>query len=92
MKEKANIDTFKIQKNNDFVHKILGDVTAINLSEQERQKLGLYLRYDSSTLSLFESIDSIYGIIGANFNDPGKFLIIPFLRNGTEHLNIQKIS
>lgn len=90
--EKQNRDAFKVAKNLDFVHKILGDVTAINLTEQERQKLSLYLRYESSSLSLFNSIDDIYNIIGANFAEPGKFLVIPFIRDGKEHINIQKIS
>jgi len=91
-KEQQNQNVFNVVKDLDFVHELLGDVTAINLSEQERQKLALYLRYDSSSLSLFNSINGIYNIIGANFNNPGKFLVIPFVRDGKEHINIQKIS
>ena len=80
----------KPTKDSKFVSKILEDVTAINLTDQEISKLKVFLRYESST-SLFDSINDIYAIIGANFTKPSRFLIIPFIKNGSEHINIQKI-
>jgi len=80
-----------INKNPDFVKNILNDVTGINLSEQEINKLGVFLRYETTSESLFSNINTIYGIISANFKDPSRFLIIPFIKDGREHINIQKI-
>jgi flagellin-specific chaperone FliS len=77
-------------KNNKFVSKILEDVTGINLTEQEISKLKVFLRYEAKG-TLFESIEDIYSIIGANFTKPSRFLIIPFIKKGSEHINIQKI-
>ena len=93
MAEKTNINSFKeikAAKDSTFVQKILEDVTGINLTKEEVQKLKVFLRYETSR-TLFESIDQIYSIIGANFTKPSRFLIIPFIRNGNEHINIHKI-
>ena len=91
---KTNANSFKEVKpfkDDKYVSKILNDVTGINLSEQEIQKLKVYLRYDNQ-MGLFDSIDSIYSIIGANFTKPSRFLIIPFINSSNqEHINIQKI-
>lgn len=91
--EKPNKNAFKeikAVKDSNFVKSVLKDVTAINLTDEEVQKLKIYLRYENSS-TLFNSIEQIYSIIGANFSKPSRFLIIPFLREGQEHLNIQKI-
>jgi len=77
-------------KNDKFVSKILNDVTGINLSDEEIAKLKVFLRYANKN-SLFSSIDEIYRTIGANFDKPSRFLIIPFINEGSEHINIQKI-
>lgn len=80
-------------KDLEFVKNILPDVTGINVTEQEAQKLSVYLRYESNgNLSLFESINDIYSLIAGNLKNPGKFLIIPFMKNGKEHINIQKVA
>ena len=88
----SKINAFKdVVKNKDFVIEILPDVTGINLSEQEIQKLKVYLRYESKG-SLFDSIGSIYEIIGANFTNPSGFIVIPYIDSkNKEHINIQKI-
>lgn len=89
----TNANAFKevtIVKDKNYVTEILKDVTGINLSAQEIQKLKVYLRYENKG-SLFNSVNSIYEIIGANFTKPSRFLIIPFVRDGQEHINIQKI-
>ncbi len=80
----------KVVMDDKYVSKILEDVTGINLSDQEISKLKVFLRYESKN-TLFKSIDDIYRIIGANFTKPNRFLIIPFVINGSEHINIQKI-
>ena len=78
-------------KDSNFVQKILNDVTGINLTEQEITKLKVYLRYENKG-TLFNSINQIYGIIGANFSKPSRFILIPFKDSkGLEHINIQKI-
>jgi hypothetical protein len=87
---KNGFKKISVPKDNNFVKKILGDVTGINLTDQEVTKLKVFLQYDVKG-SLFSSIDSIYGIIGANFTKPSRFLIIPFVKDGAEHINIQKI-
>ena len=80
-------------KDKKFVNKILQDITGINLSEQEVNKLSSYLRFETGNEHLFTYIDKIYSIIGANFKNPGKFIIIPFIdAENRAHLNIQKIS
>jgi len=85
------VNTFtEVKKDNKFVKEILKDVTGINLSEQEITKLKVFLRYENSG-TLFDSIGDIYQIIGANFTKPSRFLIIPYIKNNAEHLNIQKI-
>jgi len=86
------VNGFKdVVKNEKFVISILPDVTGINLSDQEIQKLKVYLRYESKG-SLFDSISSIYGIIGANFSNPSGFIVIPYIDSKQkEHINIQKI-
>ena len=82
----------KVVKDEKFTVEILKDVTGINLSKQESDKLSVFLRFEANgNLSLFESIGDIYSIIGANFKNPGRFLIIPFVRAGKEHINIQKV-
>jgi len=82
----------QVKKSNNFTTELLPDVTGINLSKQEQDKLAVYLRFESNgNLSLFESIDDIYNIIAANFKSPGKFLIIPFIKGNKEHINIQKV-
>ena len=83
--------TLKPIKNNTYVKEILKDVTGINLSEQEVTKLSVFLRYENSG-TLFDTIPAIYGLISANFNNPSKFVLIPYLDSrGMEHVNIQKI-
>jgi hypothetical protein len=86
------INAFKdVVKDRKFVEVILPDVTGINLSEQEIQKLKVYLRYESKG-TLFDSISSIYGVIGANFSNPSGFIVIPYIDSkNKEHINIQKI-
>jgi len=81
----------KVVKDKEYVTELLSDVTGINLSEQEQQKLKVYLRYESNG-TLFNMINQIYGFIGANFTKPSRFIIIPFIDSTQrEHLNIQKI-
>jgi len=81
----------EIQKDNKFVKKILDDVTAINLSDQEISKLKVLLRYDSKG-TLFDNIETIYRLISANFASPEKVIVIPFIDGKQmEHLNIQRI-
>ena len=91
---KTNTNGFtevKPVKDSKFVSKILGDVTGINLSDQEIQKLKVFLRYENKG-SLFSTINQIYSIIGANFTKPSRFLVIPFMDStNKEHINIQKI-
>lgn len=80
-----------VAKNTSFVSKILNDVTGINLSDQEINKLKVLLRYDTKG-SLFGNIETIYQLIGANFESPEKVIVIPFVNSkGSEHLNIQRI-
>jgi len=90
--KETNTNAFKeVAKNDKFVKVILPDVTGINLTDQEITKLKVYLRYETAN-TLFDSISAIYGIIGANFAKPSRFIIIPFINKaGVEHLNIQKI-
>lgn len=93
MAEKTNKNAFKTVtpvKDSEYVSEILRDVTGINLSKEEITKLKVFLRYDNKG-TLFDSINAIYSIIGANFTKPSRFLIIPFIRRGQEHINIQKI-
>lgn len=80
----------EIAVDNNFCVEILKDIYGINLSEQEVTKLKLYLRYETKG-SLHSNIQTIYNIIGANFASPEKVLVIPFLKNGIEYLNIQRI-
>ena len=80
-----------VARNTNFVSKILNDVTGINLSDLEINKLKVLLRYDTKG-SLFGNIETIYQLIGANFESPEKVIVIPFMDNrGSEHLNIQRI-
>jgi len=80
----------EIQKDNNFVTEILKDVTAINLSDQEINKLKVMLRYETKG-SLFDSITDTYRLIAANFKAPEKVIIIPFIGEKGEHINIQRI-
>ena len=92
VQSKVGINTFAdIAKDNNFVKEILKDVTGINLTEQEVTKLKIFLRYETKD-TLFDSINNIYRIIGANFTKPNRFIIIPFIDSkGQEHVNIQKL-
>ena len=89
---KTNINGFKDvpATAQSYVKELIPGVTGINLTEQEATKLKIFLRYDTN-VSLFDSIDQVYRLIGANFTKPSRFLVIPFIKNGHEHLNIQKI-
>jgi len=80
----------EVQKNTKFVTKILSDVTGINLSDQEITKLKVLLRYDTKG-NLFDNIETMYQLIGANFESPEKIIIIPFVNNGMQNVNIQRI-
>jgi len=81
----------EVAKNSTFVQDILRDVTGINLSKQEITKLKVLLRFDTKG-SLFDNIQNIYQLVGANFESPEKIIIIPFTNSkGSEHLNIQRI-
>jgi len=87
-----NKNVFKaLPKDNNFVRKILPDISVINFTEEEANKLKVFLSYETDTSSLFLQIEEIYRIIGANFSNPSKFLIIPFVVKGQEFINIQKI-
>lgn len=92
--ENKKVNAFKELKpvkDTQYVQKILGDVTGINLTNQEITKLKVYLRYENKG-GLFDSINQIYSVIGANFSKPSRFIIIPFMDSkGMPHLNIQKI-
>lgn len=93
MADKTNANGFnevKIVKDSKFVSEILKDVTGINLTDQEISKLKVFLRYENKG-TLFGSISQIYAIIGANFTKPSRFLVIPYVKDGSEHINIQKI-
>jgi len=92
LENKPQINTFKeVIKNGKYIVQILPDVTGINLSEQEVQKLKVYLRYETKG-TLFDSIPSMYGIIGANFTNPSGCIIIPYTDStNKEHINIQRI-
>ena len=80
----------EVQKNTKFVTKILTDVTGINLSDQEITKLKVLLRYETKG-NLFDNIETMYQLIGANFESPEKVIIIPFINNGVQNINIQRI-
>ena len=81
----------EVASNTSFVSKILNDVTGINLSEQEINKLKVLLRYDTKG-SLFGNIETIYQLIGGNFESPEKVIVIPFVDSKqNQHLNIQRI-
>jgi len=82
----------EVAKDKNFVKEIMNDVTGINLSTQENQKLSVFLRYETGNNHLFTYINEIYKIIGANFKKPEKVIIIPFNdETGRPHLNIQRI-
>ena len=81
----------KLVKSKTFAQDILPDVTAINLSEQEIIKLKVYLRESYTYTNLFSSITDLHNIISANFTKPSKIIIIPYMNNGREHINIQRI-
>lgn len=80
----------EVAKNSQFTTKILNDVTGINLSEQEVTKLKVLLRYDTKG-TLFDNIETIYQLIGANFEAPEKVIVIPYINKGIENINIQRI-
>ena len=83
----------KVVKDEKFSVDILSDVTVINFTEQERSKIKSFLMSETGNNHLFTYISTIYKIIGANFNEPGKFLVIPFVNHKNQpHINIQKIS
>ena len=94
MSKNENINSFvevKPIKDSKYIQKIINDVTGINLTEQEIIKLKVFLRYENKG-TLFDSINHIYSIIGANFSKPSRFLIIPFIDSkNNEHINIHKI-
>lgn len=80
-----------MKTSNQFVNKIMHDITGINLTKEEVSKLSVFLKYETGNLHLFTYINQIYGIIAKEFASPGKFIVIPFVVNGEAHLNIQKV-
>lgn len=80
-----------LQKDKEFVKEILQDVTGINLSDQEVNKLKVMLRYETKG-SLFDNIGNVYTVIAGNFQSPDKVIVIPYIDGkNAQHLNIQRI-
>jgi len=74
---------------NNYALSIIPNVNAINLSSSEISKLKVFLRDGiSSEETLFNSQLKIYSFIGANFNIKNFYIIIPFMNNKQENLNI----
>lgn len=84
-------NTFKLVLDKEFARNILPDITTINFTEQESAKMKSILMEETGSAHLFTYINKIYAIIGGNFKNPGKFLVIPFVNEkNNPHINIQK--
>lgn len=80
---------YSIVTNKDYV-KNINNVSLVNFTSDEKIKLELFLR--SLNTDLFDSVDSIYSYISANFKNPWRFLIVPYNNKGIQRLNILKMS
>jgi hypothetical protein len=77
--------------NKEFVVNILQDVTVINFTIMEQMKLKSYLVEGIGNQHINSYINQIYGYLSANFVNPEKIIIIPFVDDKNRpHLNIQK--
>ena len=77
-------------KNNKLAREIVPNIYGIYLSDTEYNKLKVFLMYelDYDNLSLFDSQLNIYSFIGKNFNQENLYIIVPYISNNVEKLNI----
>jgi len=70
---------------------IIDEVKGINMTVEDAKKIKIFIAFELGS-SLFDGLESIYNFIGQNLKNPQKYIIIPYINNGREHLIIQRLA
>ena len=70
---------------------ITSEIKGVNLTEKERKSIKVFIYHEMSHNVLFDGIGDLYNFIGDKFEDPKKFILIPYINRNTQNIIIQRL-